>query len=100
MRDSAKANMIVFFIIAIISFGVSSALVSVTVPEENDSYKLITIENDSFEPHLIDEVPTILPQVVNNTTSTNNTTNKTVNSTIEYKNYTYNQSIIEYVEYR
>ena len=99
MKDSAKANLIVFFIIAIISFGVSNAFVSITGPDENDSYKLVTIKNDSFEPHIIDEVPTILPKY-ENTTIANNTTNTTTNSTIEYKNYTYNKSVIERTEYR
>ena len=84
MKDSITANLIVFFIIAIISFAMSSAFASLTVHKENDSYKLIAIQNDSFEPHYIDEVPYIPPKPVNNTTSTNSTI-------IEY-NYTTNNS--------
>jgi len=71
MKDSIKANLIIFLIIAVIAFVISSAFASLTITEENDSYKLISIENDSFEPVYINEVPTILPKVENNTTTSN-----------------------------
>lgn len=101
MKDSIKANLIVFFIIAIVSFAVSSAFASMTVHEDHDSYKLIPIENDSFEPHYIDEVPTYIPEPVNDTNVTynnttdidNNVTNYTENST-ETQNY----QVASYVE--
>lgn len=72
MKDSVKANLIVFLIIGLIAFGVSSAFASLTITEDNDSYKLIPIDNDSFEPNYINKVPTIIPKVENN--YTNNTT--------------------------
>ena len=79
MKDSIKANLIVFLIIAVIAFTVSSAFAGLTITEDNDSYKLSSIQNDSFEPEYIDEVPTIIPKVetnlTNNTTTTNNTYN-------------------------
>ena len=101
MKDSIKANLIVFFIIALVSFAVSSAFASMTVHEDHDSYKLIPIENDSFEPHYIDEVPTYIPEPVNDTNVTynnttgidNNVTNYTENST-ETQNY----QVASYVE--
>ena len=71
MKDSVKANLIVFLIIGLIAFGISSAFASLTISDENDSYKMISIKNDSFEPNYINEVPTILPKVEN---VTNNTT--------------------------
>ena len=77
MKDSVKANLIVFLIIAVIAFTISSAFASFTITEDNDSYKLSSIENDSFEPTYIDEVPTIIPKVETNLT--NNTTNTTTN---------------------
>ena len=77
MKDSVKANLIVFLIIGLIAFGVSSAFASLTITEDNDSYKLIPIDNDSFEPNYINKVPTIIPKV--ETTPTNNTTNNTTN---------------------
>lgn len=82
MKDSVKANLIVFLIIGLIAFGISSAFASLTISEENDSYKLIPIDNDSFEPNYINKVPTILPKVETN--YTNNTTSNTTdfNNTI------------------
>ena len=71
MRGSVKANLIVFFIIAIIAFCISSAFATLTIHEDNDSYKLIHIENDSFEPEEINYVPTYEPK--NDTNTTNNT---------------------------
>ncbi|MBQ6099226.1 MAG: hypothetical protein IJL02_05110 [Methanobrevibacter sp.] len=93
MKDSIKANLIVFLIIAVIAFTVSSAFAGLTITEDNDSYKLSSIQNDSFEPEYIDEVPTIIPKVetnlTNNTTTTNNTYNwnQTWNNTYESWEY-------------
>lgn len=86
MKDSIKANLIVFLIIATIAFTASSAFASLTITEDNDSYKLNTIENDSFEPNQIEEVPTIIPKVentTNNDTNITNTTTKDWNDTWE-----------------
>jgi len=98
MKDSAKANLIVFFIIAIIAFGISSSFASLTVNEDTESYKLITIENDSFEPSYINKVPTILPKVEKNIT--NNTTELTTNYTddIEESTDTWNTTTTEWYE--
>ena len=103
MKDSIKANLIVFFIIAIISFAMSSAFASLTVHEENDSYKLIAIQNDSFEPHYIDAVPTYIPpEPVNDTNVTYNDTNNfdyTEDTSNWTETYTDTDSYIEtYVE--
>jgi hypothetical protein len=81
MKDSIKANLIVFLIIAVIAFTISSAFASLTITEDNDSYKLSSIENDSFEPNYIDEVPTIIPKVETN--NTDNSTNTTTNDTYD-----------------
>ncbi|MBE6507967.1 MAG: hypothetical protein E7Z77_00990 [Methanobrevibacter sp.] len=95
MKDSVKANLMIFLIIAVVSFCISCAFASLTITEENDSYKLIPIQNDSFEPKYIDEVPTILPKIETN--YTNITKNTTDNHTIEYINYTYRDwSDLEY----
>lgn len=88
MRESVKANLIIFLIIAVIAFTISSAFASLTITEDNDSYKLSSIENDSFEPKQIDEVPTIITKVENHTNSTNET-----NKTIDIKNSTWNDTI-------
>ena len=88
MKDSVKAKLIVFFIIALLAFGVSSAFASLTINEDNDSYKLIPIKNDSFEPNYINKVPTIIPKVEKNYTE--NTTINTTNHDIEDIDDTYN----------
>lgn len=94
MKDSIKANLIVFLIIATIAFSVSSAFGSLTITEDNDSYKLSSIQNDSFEPAYIDEVPTIIPKVETNLTNNTTTTNTTYNW-----NYTGNETVENYWEY-
>ena len=88
MKDSIKANLIVFLIIATIAFTISSAFAGLTITEDNDSYKLSAIENDSFEPNYVDEVPTIIPKVENTTNNTN-----TTNDTIEEWNDTWKTDI-------
>ncbi len=76
MKDSVKAKLIVFLVIALIALGISSSFASLTISDSPDSYKLIPIKNDSFEPNYINKVPTIIPKV-----ETNNTTNTTKNTT-------------------
>lgn len=84
MKDSIKANLIIIFIIAIIAFGISSSFAKLTISEDVDSYKLISIENNSFKPNYIDEVPTIIE-----TTNTTNSTNSTYSDNTTYTdNYT------------
>ncbi len=96
MRDSVKANLIVFFIIAIVAFGMSNAFASLIIHEDNDSYKLIPIENDSFEPNYINKVPTIIPKVENNTTEVTPTNNTYYNVETTYDNWT--ETYTEYTE--
>ena len=92
MKDSIKANLIVFLIIAVIAFTISSAFASLTITQDNDSYKLSSIENDSFEPNYIEEVPTIIPKVENKTeNSTNITTTVDNNTTTTTWNETLNE---------
>lgn len=94
MKDSVKANLIIFFIIAIIAFGVSSAFANLTVQEDKESYKLIPIENNSFEPNQIEEVAYVPPKPVNTTNTTNYN-----NTTIVYNN-TYSYNTTNYSGYR
>ena len=88
MKDSVKANLIVFLIIALIAFGISSAFASLTIGEDNDSYKIISIKNDSFEPNYINKVPTIIPKVKKNITTNNTTTTNTTHIPIQINNTT------------
>lgn len=72
MRGSQKANLIVFLIIAVIAFCISSAFATLTIHDDYDSYKLIALDNDTFEPTDINYVPTYIPK--NDTNKTNTTT--------------------------
>ena len=92
MKDSIKANLIVFLIIAVIAFTISSAFASLTITEDNDSYKLSSIENDSFEPNYIEEVPTIIPKVENTTDNSTNVTTTTDDDS-------WNDTITEFLGY-
>lgn len=83
MRGSVKANLIVFFIVALIAFGISSAFAALTIHEDNDSYKMIPIENDSFEPQEIYYVPTVIPQNDTNTTNSTDSTFSNITDDIE-----------------
>lgn len=79
MKGSIKANLIVFLIIAIIAFCISSTVASLTIHDDYDSYKLMKLENNSFEPVDINYVPTHIPK--NNTNTTNNTTHNITDTT-------------------
>lgn len=88
MRGSIKANLIVFLIIAIIAFCISSAFATLTIHEDNDSYKLIPLEDDSFEPTEIDYVPTYIPKNDTNATNSTNVTNSTTTNITDYNETT------------
>ncbi|WP_407375678.1 hypothetical protein [Methanobrevibacter sp.] len=79
------------------AFVISSAFASLTITEDNDSYKLSSIENDSFEPNYIDEVPTIIEPVKTNITANNTTdTNDTIhNRDIDDKNDTWIENLTD-----
>lgn len=101
MKDSVKANLIIFFIIAIIAFGISNTFANLTIQEDSESYKLIPIDNDSFEPNYINKVPTIQPKIEKNyTTYDNNTTETTDNYTeeIEQTTESWNETYTEISE--
>ena len=99
MKGSLKANLIVFLIIAIIAFCISSAFASLTIHEDNDSYKLLSLNNDSFEPEEINYVPTHIPK--NDTNTTNNTVNnitEDIEDTVDVETDTDDELVEEYKE--
>lgn len=81
MRGSIKANLIVFLTVAVIAFCASSAFATLTIHEDNDSYKLMAIEDDSFEPTEIEYVPTYIPKNTTNTTNTTDVVDTVSNNT-------------------
>lgn len=71
MRGSQKANLIVFLIIAVAAFCASTVVASMTIHDDYDSYKLIALSNETFEPAEVDYIPTVIPK--NDTNTTNST---------------------------
>lgn len=82
MRGSQKANLIVFLIVAVAAFCISSTFATYTIHDDYDSYKLKALNNDTFEPKDIDYVPTYIPKNTTNTT-TNSTTTENVTDEVE-----------------
>ena len=92
MKGAKKANLLVFLIIATVAFICSLSIANLTIHEDTDSYKLISINNDSFEPAYINKVPTITPKNTTNTTNkTNQNVTKITNKTIAKTNVTNNK---------
>ena len=86
MKGSTKANLIVFLIIAVIAFCISSAVASLTIHDDYDSYKLMKLEDDSFEPVDIHYVYTHIPK--NDTNTTNSTIDNTTDTTDDVEDTT------------
>ena len=93
MKSSIKANLIVFLIIAVIAFCISSAFANLTIHENHESYKLKTIDNDTFKPNEINYVPTYIPK---NDTNKTNETNETITDNIEDTIGNWTESIDEW----
>ncbi|MBQ2177315.1 MAG: hypothetical protein II453_20460 [Alphaproteobacteria bacterium] len=85
MRGSIKANIIIFLIIAVFAFCMGLTFANMTAPDDNDLYKLMSLENSTFEPSYIDYVPTVIQE---NTTNTTNTTDS--GDATDYNNTDYN----------
>lgn len=79
MKQSTQVYLVIFLIIALLAFILSSAFASVAVIDNTNSTKLTTIENDGFEPHDIKSVEVIIPKPQN--TTHNNTTSSIQNFT-------------------
>ncbi len=93
MKSSTQAYLCVFAIVALIAFLLSGVFANIVVIDNSNSTKIIAIENNSFEPHHIENVEIIVPKVVNNTTHvTNNTTanGNTTSHVIEVTDNTWN----------
>lgn len=69
MKQSTKANLVIILIIAVMAFILSSVFAMYVDIDNSNSTRLVAIENDSFEPHHINNVPTYIPPVQNNTTT-------------------------------
>ena len=85
MKESIQVYLFVFAIVAVIAFFLSGVFANIVVIDNSNSTKLTAIEDDSFEPHQIENVKVIVPKVQNKTYTNNNTTiiNNITNGIIE-----------------
>ncbi len=88
MDPVKKGNLLVILIVAVLAFGVSSAVTSVTngdailgmlnITSSNETPKLATVGDGDFTPTMINQVMIVTKQ---NTSNKSNITNKTKNNT-------------------
>lgn len=99
MKETTKVYLIIFLILAVMAFVLSSAFASVLDIDNSNSKKLTAIEDDSFNPEEIHHVQVIVPKTENITRhTTTNHTNSTVlenitNNIIEVADDTWNDII-------
>ena len=74
MKESIQVYLFVFAIVAVIAFFLSGVFANIVVIDNSNSTKLTAIEDDSFEPHQIENVKVIVPKVQNKNYTNNNTT--------------------------
>lgn len=74
MKESIQVYLFVFAIVAVMAFFLSGVFANIVVIDNSNSTKLTAIEDDSFEPHQIENVKVIVPKVQNKNYTNNNTT--------------------------
>lgn len=89
MKQSTKVYLLIFLIIAVMAFVLSSVFASVAVIDNTDTTKLTAIKDDGFEPHDIKNVEVIVPKVQNTTQNTTTLKNIT-DDIIEVADNTWN----------
>ncbi len=92
MKQSTKVYLLIFLIIAVMAFVLSSVFASVAVIDNTNTKKLTAIEDDGFEPHDIKNVEVIVPKVQNTTQNTTTLKNIT-DDIIEVADNTWNEII-------
>lgn len=95
MKQSTEVYLLIFLIIAVLAFILSTSFASVVVIDNTNSTKLTAIEDDSFEPHDIKNVQVIVPKVQNKTiiNTTNDTFQNITGNIIEVADDTWNNLI-------
>ena len=73
MKGTTKAYLITFLILAVMAFVLSTVCGSVFDIDTTNSKKLTAIEDDSFDPHDINNVQVIVPKTENKTQHNNTT---------------------------
>ncbi|MBO6109353.1 MAG: hypothetical protein J6P12_00565 [Methanobrevibacter sp.] len=72
------------------AFVLSSVFASVVIIDNTNSTKLTAIQDDSFEPHNIQNVQVIVPKVENNTNNNTSSIENFTNNVIDVANNTWN----------
>ena len=77
MKGQTKAKLIVFFIVAIIAFALSSIVTNIILIENPNDNTLLAIEDDNFTAQKVNYVPTYIPEpkIINDTANLTNETN-------------------------
>ena len=90
MKQSTKGYLLIFLIVSVMAFVLSSVFASVVTIDNTNSTKLTAIQDDSFEPHNIQNVQVIVPQVENNTNNNTSSIENFTNNVIDVANNTWN----------
>ena len=90
MKQSTKGYLLIFLIVSVMAFVLSSVFASVVTIDNTNSTKLTAIQDDSFEPHNIQNVQVIVPKVENNTNNNTSSIENFTNNGIDVANNTWN----------
>ena len=90
MKQSTKGYLLIFLIVSVMAFVLSSIYASVVTIDNTNSTKLTAIQDDSFEPHNIQNVQVIVPKVENNTNNNTSSIENFTNNVIDVANNTWN----------
>lgn len=90
MKQSTKVYLLIFLIVSVMAFVLSSVFASVVTIDNTNSTKLTAIQDDSFEPHNIQNVQVIVPKVENNTNNNTSSIENFTNNVIDVANNTWN----------
>lgn len=90
MKQSTKGYLLIFLIVSVMAFVLSSVFASVVTIDNTNSTKLTAIQDDSFEPHNIQNVQVIVPKIENNTNNNTSSIENFTNNVIDVANNTWN----------
>jgi len=90
MKQSTKVYLLIFLIVSVMAFVLSSVFASVVTIDNTNSTKLTAIQDDSFEPHDIKNVQVIIPKVENKTYDNTSSFENFTNNVIDVANDTWN----------
>ena len=90
MKQSTKGYLLIFLIVSVMAFVLSSVFASVVTIDNTNSTKLTAIQDDSFEPHNIQNVQVIVPKVEKNTNNNTSSIENFTNNVIDVANNTWN----------